>query len=382
MLPSLLLAALLAAATAACFAGGAESDAPGGTAPPGGEAVTVVDGAGREVTVAVHPRRVICSGPGCLRLLVYLQAQDRVVAVDDMEKRRPRFEARPYALANPQFKNLPLFGEFRGNDNPELIVSLDPPPQVIFKTYAQMGHDPEELQRKTGVPVVVLNYGDLSRNRRVLYDSLRLMARVTGTERRAEQVISFFEETIGDLSRRTADIPDGEKKSCYVGGIAFKGPHGLRSTEPNYPPFLFTNARNPAHDPSGPLGELTHADVAKEKIVQWDPEYLFIDLSTIQAGTGSGALHELRTDPVYRTLRAAVRGNVFGVFPYNWYTQNFGSTLADAYFVGTVLYPERFSEVDPQQKADNIYRFLVGAAVFEQMNGMFEHLAFRRLPLD
>lgn len=42
-----------------------------------------------------------------------------------------------------------------------MILTLDPQPQVIFKTYAGMGHDPEELQAKTGLPVVVLDSGDL-----------------------------------------------------------------------------------------------------------------------------------------------------------------------------------------------------------------------------
>lgn len=377
-LPAAWMLALLVAAPSARPAGGSPSS-PGDREQESHAAVTVVDGTGREVTVPPHPGRVICSGSGCLRLLVYLRAQDRVVAVDDMEKQRPRFEARPYALANPGFRDLPLSGEFRGHDNPELIVALDPPPQVIFKTYPQMGHDPGELQRKTGIPVVALHYGDLTRNREVLYASLRLMARILGTEDRAEQVISYLEAAIQDLNRRSAEVPDSQKKSCYVGGIAFKGPHGLRSTEPNYPPFLFTGARNPAHDPGGPLGELAHAVVAKEKILQWDPEYLFIDLSTLQAGAGSGVLHELRTDPVYRSLRAVKQGNLFGVFPYNWYTLNFGSTLANAYFIGTVLYPDRFADVDPQEKADDIYRFLVGEAVFERMNGMFGNLAFRRL---
>ena len=122
----------------------------------------VIDAARREVKVPDRIERVICSGSGCLRLLTYLQAQNLIVAVDDIEKRRQPFDARPYALANPQFKEYPLFGEFRGYDNPELIMALNPQPQVIFKTFSTMGHDPEKLQKKTSLPVVVLEYGDLS----------------------------------------------------------------------------------------------------------------------------------------------------------------------------------------------------------------------------
>ena len=246
-----------------CYAGGAVSGENVTEAIESGSRVAVVDGLGREITVPFDPQAVICSGPGSLRLLTYLQAQDRVVAVDDMEGRRPRFDARPYALANPQFAALPLFGEFRGHDNPELIAALDPQPQVIFKTNASMGTDPLELERKTGIPVVVLNYGDLSGYREEFYTALKTMAAVMGREQRAEEVIAFFEEAIADLDKRTADIPLGAKKSCYVGGIAYRGPHGFQSTEPTYPPFMFVNAANVAYTPGGSLAELEHADVAK-----------------------------------------------------------------------------------------------------------------------
>jgi iron complex transport system substrate-binding protein len=71
------------------------------------------------------------------------------------------------------------------------------------------------------------------------------------------------------------------------------------------------------------------------------------------------------------------KGKVYGVLPYNWYTKNYGSILADAYFIGKVLYPERFADVEPEAKADDIYEFLVGKAVFDEMNALFKGLAFQ-----
>ena len=176
----------------------------------------VIDAARREVKLPDRIERVICSGAGCLRLLTYLQAQNLIVAVDDIEKRRPPFDARPYALANPQFKEYLLFGEFRGYDNPELIMALNPQPQVIFKTFSTMGHDPEKLQKKTSLPVVVLEYGDLSSHRSSFYQTLRLMGKVVDKEKRAEEIISFFESNIKGLSDRTKNIP--ERKTCYYLG--------------------------------------------------------------------------------------------------------------------------------------------------------------------
>jgi iron complex transport system substrate-binding protein len=310
----------------------------------------VVDASQRTVHVPDSVERVICSGSGCLRLLTYLKAQSMAVAVDDIESRRRSFDARPYALANPQFRTMPIFGEFRGHDNPELIMTLEPQPQVILKTYASsMGYDPVELQAKTHIPVVVLNYGNLGELRPQLYQTLRTM---------------------------------GERPSVFVGGVAFKGPHGYQSTEPAYPPFSFVNAHNLAYDKGITGKELTHSDVSKEKIIEWNPDYLFLDLATLQLGDSAGGLFELRTDPAYRTLSAVRNGKVYGLLPYNWYTKNYGSILANAFFIGKLIYPERFADVDPAAKADEIYSFLVGKPVFNEMNDMFHGLAYTPLEVN
>ncbi|MBN1834426.1 MAG: iron ABC transporter substrate-binding protein [Spirochaetales bacterium] len=379
---SILIIALAVLGALNCHAGGSgEAQSPTAQIAER-EALVVVDALGREIRLPQSPERVICSGPGCLRLLTYLQAQGLAVAVDDMEGRRPMFDARPYALANPQFKELPLFGEFRGHDNPELIVALDPRPELIFKTFPSMGTDPMELERKTGIPVLTLEYGDLFGRKEDFHRALRTMAEVLGRSERAEEVIAYIDGAVADLQARTSGIPEGEKRSCYVGGIASRGPHGFQSTEPAYPPFLFVNAANVAYDPEKSPKELEHADMAKEQIVAWDPEVLFVDVSTIQADPQANAMYELRNDPAYRGLRAVKSGEVYGVLPYNWYTVNFGSILADAYFVGKVLYPERFADVDPAAKADEIYTFLVGGPVFQELNEAFQGLVFERIPLE
>lgn len=344
---------------------------------------SVVDSSGRDVAYPADVSKVICSGSGCLRLLTYLQAQDMAVAVDDIETRRRSFDARPYALANPGFKDLPLFGEFRGHDNPELILSLDPQPQVILKTYASsMGYDPVELSAKTGIPVVVLNYGNLTGLRPELYKSIRIMGSVVGREERAAEVVAYMDSLIEDLGRRSRDLPRSAKPSAFIGGVAFKGPHGFSSTEPTYPPFAFIGAANVAREDGMEGKALSHSVVAKEKLLEWDPEVLFLDLSTLQLGDEAGGLYELRTDPAYQALTAVREGRVYGMLPYNWYSKNYGSIFANAYFAGKLLYPERFEDIDPVAKADEIYTFLVGKPVFAQMNAMFDNMAFKAVPVN
>ncbi|WP_300675454.1 iron ABC transporter substrate-binding protein [Desulfoluna sp.] len=340
----------------------------------------VIDASGREHKFSTEITRFICSGSGCLRLATYLQAQDRVVAVDDIETRRARFDSRPYALANPSFKTRPLFGGFRGRDNPEKILGLSSQPQVIFKTYPDSGTNPVMLEAKTGIPVVVLQYGDLYRNRGDFFRALTIMGAVLERQERAKEVIAFFEKEIADLEARTQGIAPAGRRSCFVGGIAFRGPHGFASTEPMYPPFQFVHAMNIACPRPGEA-QLRQTLFSKEQLLTRDPDVLFLDLSTLQMGKGQGGLHELMNDPIYQELTAVKTGQVFGVLPYNWYTQNMGSILADAWFIGKTLYPDRFKGIDPGKKADEIYSFLVSAPVFGPMNQAFGNLAFKAVPL-
>ena len=345
---------------------------------------TIMDMLDREVVVPNQVDRVICSGSGCLRLLVYLQGQDRIVGVDSAEKGGLPFgvDARPYAVANPGFGDFPLFGEFRGHDNPELIAALDPAPQVIIKANAQRDGGAEALQAKTGIPVVGLGYGNLTHGRANLNKTLRIMAQVIGEEERAEAVIAFFDALQADLEQRAARVAADDRPSTFIGGIAMRGGHGFASTEPAYAPFAFLNVRNVAGELSTGETGGSHATVAKEQLLLWDPEVVFLDISTTRLQGGANGLEQLRTDPAYQALSAVQAGRVYGVFPYNYYTTNYESVFANAYFIGSVLYPDQFADIDPMTKAEEIAAFLNGGPAFERINEDFDNMGFGRITVQ
>jgi len=350
------------------------------TAPSGSSELTVTDGFGRTVTVPSPPESVVCSGSGGLRYLVYLGGQDLVVGVDSIEKKDQAIEGRPYALAyGSQFKNLPLIGEFRGKDDPEKILGIGP--EVVFKTgstgtaYGTSAAEADTLQEKTGIPVVAFPYGSLRNDaeKAEMYGGLRVMGQVLEKQDRAEEVIAYIEATIADLEKRTGDIPEAEQKSVYVGGVSSAGAHGIISTEPAYPPFLWVHAKNVAAG----MGA-AHADIAKESLVDWNPDYIFIDAGTIQMES-DGAIGELKTDPALQGLSAAKNGRVYGVLPYNFYNVNYETVLADAYFIGKTLYPERFEDVDPVRKANEIFAFFIGKPNFGDLNGQYRNIGFTQI---
>ncbi|MEJ5186373.1 MAG: iron ABC transporter substrate-binding protein [Candidatus Geothermincolales bacterium] len=345
----LVLAALVGLAVLPGCGGKGEATGPGKT--------TVTDMAGRSVEVKVPAERVVAIGPGALRLVCYVGAADKVVGIENMEKQWS--SGRPYIMAHPELLELPVIGQ-GGPDSspdPEKLMGVDP--DVIFVAYLVDAAKADELQQRTGIPVVVLSYGQLGTFDRELMDSITLVGEITGNQERATRVLDFIRGCQEDLAARTKGIPKEDKPRVYVGGIGFKGTHGIESTQGGFPPLDAIGAVNVA-DETGKKGSVM---VEKEKILAWDPDIIFIDgggLSMVKEDYG-------KNPGFYRSLRAVREGRVYVYLPYNYYTTNVDTALADAYFMGKVVFPEAFGDVDPAAKADEIYRFLLGKDLYEQM---------------
>ncbi len=346
---------LLALWLAGCGGRGAGGEASGP------ETRVFTDLAGREVEITVPVERITAIGPGALRLVCYAGCADRVVGIENMEKQWGT--GRPYILANPNLLDMPVIGQ-GGPDStpdPEMLLSVDP--GVIFVAYLVDAAKADELQAKTGIPVVVLSYGKLGTFDQEVYDSISLIGEITGEGRRAEEVISFIKGCRDDLDERTKDIPQSGKPRAYVGGIGMKGTHGIESTQGDFPPLASINAVNVV-DETGSKGSVM---IDKEKLIHWDPDVIFIDESGLQMVKDDYA----GNPGFYNTLKAVKEGRVYGYLPYNYYTTNIDTAIADAYFMGKTLFPQAFEDVDPEKKADEIYEFLLGKPMYERMAADF-----------
>ncbi|MDD1689600.1 MAG: iron ABC transporter substrate-binding protein [Methanoregula sp.] len=329
--------------------------------------LTVTDLTNRTVTVPASPQRIIGVGAGDVRMLVYLQSSDKIVGVDQMEKGStnktalgmgmPSGTDRPYSLAHPELGEKPYIGTNR-IDDPELIIAQKP--DIVFATW-RTAKDADALQEKTGVPVVTLVSGDLGKGKAQFYQSLRLMGKILGKDARAEEVIAYIDTTIADLNTRTADAAKTPSKKVYIAGVSFNGAHGILSTEPTYPSLKMINGNNVASG-AGTGGQVM---IDKEQLLAWDPDVIFIDESSYALVAA-----DLK-DPAYQSLKAVKNKQVYGLMPYNWYANNYDTVLANAYYMGKILYPDQFSDIEPGQKADEIYTNLDGKAVYSDMKELF-----------
>ena len=313
--------------------------------------VRITDMLGREVEIPETVDRIAGIEAGALRLLVYMLQTEKVVGIEDNEKQDGAGgNAKPYLFANPELLDLPSIGPIHGGDA-ELLVAAQP--DVIFWTSTDISKA-DDLESKTQIPVIALEFGDLNNNLEDFFGALDLIGTVMGNPDRAEDIQTFFEESIKELDDLTTGLTN--RTSAYVAGVGYRGSHGMLSTEPAYSPLEFVNGNNVASS----LG-LEHAFVDKEKILDWDPEVIFID-----EGGLSIAETEL-SDGTYDTVDAVENERIYGVLPYNWYTTNYGTVLGDAYYIGSILYPDEFEDIDPIEETNQIYQFLVGERVYQQM---------------
>ncbi len=326
------------------------------------ETHVVTDMAGREVVVPADPQRIIALGPGALRLIVYLQAHDRVVGVEDMEKMNPR--GRPYWLASPELHDLPRCGPGGPaaiNRKPELETIMMVNPELIFVTYMDAALA-DEVQRTLNIPVVILSYGAFATFDETVYDSLHLAGTILNRSRRAQEVVDYIQNLRQELHRRTFAIPPEDRPAVYIGGIGHRGAKGLESTEQRYLPLTWVNARNLA-DTLDSVGTGTHFLVNREVLLDLNPEIIFLDGGGLSLVTVD---YQKRPD-YYASLRAFHAHRVYILPPFNWYVTNIDTALASAFAIGKILYPEQFADIDPEAQADVIYTFLTGQPVYDQM---------------
>ena len=341
----------------------------GGSEPTSRSTRTVSDGFGRSVSVPDTVERVVGVGPGALRQIAYLDAADRVVGIEDAEDGWARRV--PYNQANPEIRDKPVIGSAGPNagGNSEAILSVDPDVILYYGDRSRV----ESLQAQTDTPVVGLEIVDFvgPDSRETMFDTWRLLGDVLGKDGRAERVIEFVRETVGDLQARAEAIPDSKRERAYVGAINYKGAHGIATTRKRFAPFRWTGVENVAGAIST---DAASVEISDEQLLRWDPATMFVSASNL------GQVREdAAASPEYDTIQAIEEGEVYSILPHASYHHNYGSILANTYFVGRTVYPDRFEDVDLETKTNEIFESMLGTGLYETLLEAYD--AFQRLEL-
>ena len=159
------------------------STAPASTSPSPGP-ITVRDDAGRIVTLAAPPERIVSAAPSATELAFAVGLGDKVVAVD-------KFSNYP-----PEAKTRTSIGSYT---DPDLETILGAKPDLVLVTDVHVAKLVPALE-KQGIPTLVLSAKNIEG---VLLDILAL-GRVAGDEAKAEQLVADLRTRIAAVETRVA----------------------------------------------------------------------------------------------------------------------------------------------------------------------------------
>lgn len=306
----------------------------------------VVDGLGREIEVPAKVETIVTLG-NASRMATYLGLADKMITVTSGDNNDSVVMAYGY-YNHDIWADLPVCSSGGyGEINPEVIIEASP--DVILCTFEEdiVANIEEQLGRK----VVAAPQGTLFAED---YEhALRVFGEACGVSDRAETVIAFIQECLADLDSRTSSIADDNKPTALCAAATFRGGHGIAGVYANNAVFATVNAKDVT---VGYIDAQKGVEVDKEQVLEWNPDLIVLDASNLGL-----VENEYAEDPAFfESLNAIKNGEL-----YQWpnSTSNYTNVeipLVNAYYIGSVMFPEAFADVDFETKAEEIFRFFLG----------------------
>lgn len=310
---------------------------------------TITDSVGRQVTISSAVEKIVPLG-NTPRMIVYLGLADKVVGIGGMNKDTVT-PVTAYAYVNKdRWADIPLVGtDAQGATDYYLEQIISVQPDVILCSYtAELA---EEIQTKTGIPVVAVPMGTLFESD--YEEALLLLGEVCGVKDRAEEVIAYINANLTDLKTRTADVPNGNKPAVLGAAATFKGLHGIEGVYTKYAVFDAINANDVTKGISEQSGGVL---IDKEQVIGWNPQYIFLD----SGGVGLVKNDYEKNPDFYAHLRAVKNNSLYQYPSSTSYYSNPEISLVNSYYAGSILYPEQFEDVVFADRAAEIFEFFLG----------------------
>ena len=342
---------LISLILAMCVVLGLAACAPGENQKPAGEAITVTDMIGREVSVVPGSyKKVVCVGAGALRMYSYIGDAAWLAGVEDIDnttlaERPAMFDsvARPYVMAyGDAFSKLPSCG--------------------VGGPMAQAAEDVDKsnaLQEQLGVPVITLSAGSKGVFDEKFFDSMELLGKIFSREEKAAELVKYVAEEKAAIEAKVAEIPEAEKPNVYICGLGNWGTTNHLMTAENYVSFEIAGVKNVV---SG-LGMEGIGPIEEEKFVELGEKMDIIIMDAAAVKNIKPLYAEDKT--MFDTCKAWQNGEVYLEMAYNAYYTNYEIALVNTWFIAKTVYPEAFADVDLTAKTNEVTKMFLGAELAE-----------------
>ena len=333
--------------------------------------VEVEDMLGRKLNVTPGSyQRVICIGAGALRMYCYIGDVSLLAGVEDIDNsslsERPKMfdgVARPYFIANEEaFKSLPSCGVGGPQSQvaeTEKILACNP--DIIISEYEDVDKA-NSLQELVGVPVVVIKYGNKGIFDENVKNTITLLGKIFYKEQRANQLNRYIESSKQEIMNRVNDINVADQKKVYIAGLGNWGTTNHLMTAQNYEPFNIAKINNIVTD----LAKDGIQAIEAEKFLSLAPQMDVMILDAAAIKNIKGLYKDDNT--MFDVCKAWEDGEVYLQMAYNAYYTNLEIALCNTWFNAKVIYPELFSDIDINEKLDEITEAFLGVKLASKIN--------------
>lgn len=308
----------------------------------------ITDSVGRTVEIPLTVEKIVALG-NTPRMITYLGLANKAVGISGMASDQIT-PVTAYAYVNKElWSKVSLVGTDAAGATdyyPEQIIAVHP--DIILCSYTkELGDD---IQAKTGIPVVVVPMGTLFG--KDYEDALRLLGDVCGVKDRAEEVISYINDCLKDLEIRSSGISDMDKPTVLGAAATFKGAHGIEGVYINYAVFEAISANDVTKNISDAAST---AVIDKEQVLEWNPQYIFLDSGGVNLVNA-----DYKKNPDFYTHLAAVGNENLYQYPSTTsYYSNVEIPIVNCYYIASIIYPEQFKDINFEEKANEIFKFFL-----------------------
>ena len=300
-----------------------------------GKPMKVIDQADRTMTFYRPIERIASPSLDGVRTVVQLGAKDKIVGVPD---RLVCANVRLPAVAHPELAELPAVGW--QEINVELIVSLKPDVAFGSSTYA------DALQENTGIPVVCLwTQGSLD------FEIYSLVGKVIGEEKRAEELISYANEKIGEITEVTSQIPDSEQPQVYM------ELYRNYITPIRYDPIDLAGGLNVAKNCTG----VYSVQISKEQLIAWNPDIIILQRMWTKPGYpySKVQVEEVLSNPDFQTINAVKNRTVYHTIGHSagW---DPATGVAETLYMAKIFHSNKFENMNMEKEGNKILERFYG----------------------
>lgn len=308
--------------------------------------ITLIDHAGKEVTIPAQPRRVVIDQVPLIATYVMFHGGSAPYIVGLSGNVLAAVSKTALVDIAPEIKSVSTAHYTNGELNVEQLLNLKP--DVVFFSAGNTARG--ELFAKAGIPAVGFSTnGDPT----TLYaDWLRLLEKVFRQPGKMNGMIKYGDKLIADVAKRASSVPDKRRKKMMIlfnynngelrvsGSRKHFGYHWLRTV----------NVLNAAESVQGVTA------VNLEQVYGWQPELIVMPGNGQCSITPSEVIENTVEGADFSPLRAVGDGKVYSseLGLWSWYTPNPDAPLV-VLWLAKLAYPDLFADMDLKKKTFEYY---------------------------